>query len=256
MRVHARRSVVTLITALGCLLALVPDTFGQDVANDAPAERLRNAREVRQLISSRAARLSTSAGPDPDTVYIGKSFQNHTAPDNYWNLYTGSYLPGTNAPDNTMWDWDNTAGLQAPDSLQGWWPYQREYNSSGGLTLPDDQRPWWCVDDGNVGNYVIPAGSAAKRTFGVIGYWHDDPGRPFGSAVLWTPLAGSRSAWCGIRQQGDLTVQDKVTKNYYSGEAVTMAQEQGSAGTVKRFPGYLNAMDQLLYRDIAMSPGQ
>ena len=157
-------------------------------------------------------------------------------------------------------DWDNFTGIQAPDSLQGWWPYEREYNSTGGLTLTDDNRPWWCLDYGNVGNFVISQQSAAKRTFGVIGYWHADGGRtqPGGSAVMWTPLAGTRSAWCGMRQHGDYSVQDQVTKNYYGGEAVAMFGEFGSSstgGTGKHLPGYLDQMDQLLYRDIAVPAG-
>src|SRR5260221_8920561 len=141
---------------------------------------LRNAREVLALIASRAHRLGTSAGADPDTVYVGKSFTNHTAPDNYWNLHTGTYRPGTNDPNNALWDWDNTVGIQAPDSMQGWWPQRRQYNVSGGLTLPDDQRPWGALDHGNIGNYVISQQSAAKRTVGVVGYWHSGPGEPRG----------------------------------------------------------------------------
>ena len=201
--------------------------------------------------------LRGSAGADPDTVYVGKSYANHTSPDNYWNLYVGTYRPGTNAANNALWDWDNNAGIQAPDSLQGWWPYEREYLGTGGLSLTDDQRPWWCVDHGNVGNYVIPAGSAAKRTFGVVGYWHDDPGVNAGQGVRWSPLSGNRSAWCGMRQHGDLAVKDLATGNYYSGEAVSMNIES-SAGTqlVKRLPGYLDQMDQMLYRDVPMTTSQ
>ena len=213
---------------------------------------------VRELMTSRAQRLGTSAGPDPDSVYIGKSYTDHTGPENYWNLYTGDYLPGVNTPTNTMWDWDNSVGIQAADSLHGWWPYQREYSTTGGLTLPDDQRPWWALDDGNAGNYVIGQNASAKRTFGVIGYWHDDPGKAQGKAVPWTPLSGTRSAWCGLRQQADLTVQDLVTGNYYSGDAVTIAEENGSGGGTagRNLPGYLDAMDQNLYRDIAVAAGQ
>src|SRR5690242_12468374 len=120
-----------------------------------PGEVLRNAQLVKQLTASRAHRLGVSAGPDPDTVYVGKSFTNHTAPDNYWNIYTGTYRPGTNAANNALWDWDNTVGIQAPDSLMGWWPTHRQYNKTGGLTLTDDQRTWWALDYGNIGNYVI-----------------------------------------------------------------------------------------------------
>ncbi len=255
MRVRPRLLVLVLSFALANDFAAMVSAQEPD---HPPGEVLRSGQTVRSLLSARASRLGTSAGPDPDTVYVGKSFTNHTAPDNYWNIYTGTYRPGTNDPNNALWDWENPVGIQAPDSLHGWWPYQREYLGTGGLTLPDDQRPWWCIDEGNVGNYVIPQGAAAKRTFGVVGYWHDDPGRNAGGGVMWSPLAGNRSAWCGMRQHGDLAVQDPATGNYYAGEAVAMYGESSGGGTglLKRLPGYLNQMDQMLYRDIAVTPGQ
>ena len=101
-------------------------------ATGTPGEQLRNVQLVKQLLASRVHRLGTSAGPDPDTVYVGKSYTNHTGPENYWNVYTGSYLPGLNNATNAVWDWDNTVGIQAADSLQGWWPYFREYNTAAG----------------------------------------------------------------------------------------------------------------------------
>ena len=219
---------------------------------------LRTGQEVRSLLSSRAQRLGTSAGPDPDTVYVGKSFTDHTAPDNYWNVYTGKYLPGVNDPANAMWDFDNTVGIQAADSLQGWWPIHRQYNSAGGLTLPDDQRPWWALDHGNIGNYVLSQQSSAKRTFGVVGYWHGDPGKAVnpGGAVPWTPLSGARSAWCGLRQHGDLTVLDAVTHNAFNQNVVQYLGDAASTGCIQRFPGYVDQMDQMLYRDIAITNSQ
>ena len=246
-----------LAAALLPLLFFVPFAArAQDEPGGEPV--LRNARQVRELLTSRVQRLSTSAGPDPDTVYVGKSATNHTAPDNYWNIYTGTYRPGVNLATNTMWDWDNTVGIQAPDTLQGWWPIRRQYNSTGGLTLTDDQRPWWAIDHGNLCNYVISQQSSAKRTFGVVGLWHADAGRNAGVAVPWTPLSGTKSAWCGLREHGDQSVKDLVTGQAFNQDTEQYLGEGSSVngGSFQRFPGYPDQIDQILYRDIPMLSSQ
>ena len=254
---HRPRLAVTLSSLLLLILPLA--VSAQTDAGGEPV--LRNAAQVLSLIRSRAHRLGTSAGADPDTVYLGKSFTNHTAPDNYWNLYTGTYRPGTNDPNNALWDWENTIGIQAPDSMQGWWPQRRQYNATGGLSLPDDQRPWWAIDHGNLGNYVISQQASAKRTFGVVGYWHADPGNP-GAApntgILWSPISGTKSAWCGLREHGDNTVKDAVTGQNFNQDVVQHLHDgtAGGGGSAHRFPGYVDQMDQMLYRDIAMTSGQ
>jgi hypothetical protein len=183
MRLRPRLAAGFVLLALSA--SFTATAFAQ-YADSPEGEIVRNAKIVKQLTATRAKRLGVSAGPDPDTVYVGKSYTNHTAPDNYWNIYIGSYLPGLNVGTNAMWDWDNTVGIQAPDSLMGWWPIRRQYNSTGGLTLTDDQRPWWALDHGNLGNYVLSQQSSAKRTFGVVSYWHADPGqqRRFGDDVV------------------------------------------------------------------------
>src|SRR5262245_34886807 len=260
MRMHLRSFTVAAILLVSSVCVLAGSARAQSDGGVIPGEVLRNGQVVKELLGSHAQRLRTSAGPDPDTVYVGKSFTNHTGPENYWNIYTGDYQPGLNHAANALWDWDNTVGIQAPDSLQGWWPYFREYNTTGGLTLTDDQRPWWALDYGNYGSYIIKAQTSARRTFGVVSYWHDDPGNTAGNAVRWTPLAGTRSAWCGMRQHGDLTVKDLVTGNYYSGDAVFISGDGAAfgpgGGSAMNLPGYLDQMDQLLYRDIAMTPAQ
>jgi len=234
-----KKPFVALLLMVGAAAMVASSAFAQ---GDDLGIKLQNAKMVKQFLSSRAARLGVSAGPDPDTVYIGKSFTNHTAADNYWNIYTGSYLPGLNIPGNTMWGWDNSVGIQAADSLQGWWPVRRQYNSTGGLTLTDDQRPWWAIDHGNLANYVLSQQLAAKRTFGVVGIWHSDPGKNAGAAVPWTPLSGTKSAWCGLRQHGDQSVIDQQTKNAYNQDTEQFlhdgADVNGSGGSVQNFPGY------------------
>ena len=164
LRPHLAPALFSLV-----LLHALAATASAQQEGLAEGETLRNGQLVQKLLASRSSRLATSAGPDPDTVYIGKSATNHTGPDNYWNIYTGTYRPDTNDPNAAYWDWDNSVGIQAADSLHGWWPLRRQYNSTGGLTLPDDQRTWWGLDHGNSGNYVISQHAAAKRTFGVVG---------------------------------------------------------------------------------------
>ena len=250
-----KKPFVALLCLIGAAAMLATSAFAQ---TEDLGIKLVNAKMAKELLQSRAARLSVSAGPDPDTVYVGKSFTNFTAPDNYWNIHTGTYLPGIVSAGNAFWDWDNSVGIQAADSLQGWWPLHRQYNSAGGLTLPDDQRPWWAIDHGNLANYVISQQSSAKRTFGVVGVWHGDPGKlvnPAGS-VPWTPLSGLKSAWCGIRQHGDNTVLDAVTGQAFNQNIVHSLHDAASTGNVNRFPGYIDQMDQMLYRDIAITSSQ
>jgi hypothetical protein len=148
--------------------------------------------------------------------------------------------------------------------------------------LSDDQRPWFCLDYGNFTNYVINQGTALKRTFGIVGAWHRDPGStvpgPGTAGVGWSPsgsassigTSGSFSAWCGLRAHGDLTVQDLATGvpgpstgavggtgNYFNettiltgGSRAPTAFPPGSTTTAKRFPGYMAQWDQELYRDV------
>ena len=256
MRVHDRLITATLLLTF-CVVAPVRVRAQSDDGHDGGVV-LRNALQVHDLIASRAQRLNSSAGPDPDTVYVGKSYANHTAPDNYWNLYTGTYRPGVNLATNATWDWDNTVGIQAADSLMGWWPVHRQYNSTGGLTLSDDQRPWWALDHGNIANYVISQQSSAKRTFGVVGLWHADAGRNAGSAVSWTPLSGAKSAWCGLRQHGDVSVLDAQTGQAFNQDVVWPLHDATTSGggSGNNFPGYPDQIDQILYRDIPMLSSQ
>jgi hypothetical protein len=250
-----KKPFVALLLMVGAAAMVASSAFAQ---GEDLGLKLQNAKMVKALVTSRAARLSVSAGPDPDTVWVGKSNTNFTAPDNYWNIHTGTYLPGVAVATNAFWGWDNSVGIQAPDSLQGWWPLRRQYNSTGGLTLTDDQRPWWAIDHGNLANYVISQQSSAKRTFGVVGIWHADPGKNAGAAVPWSPLSGTKSAWCGLRQHGDVSVKDAVTGQAFNQDTEQyLGEANGTAnGTAQNFPGYPEQIDQILYRDIAMTTSQ
>ncbi|TMQ71743.1 MAG: hypothetical protein E6K80_04730 [Candidatus Eisenbacteria bacterium] len=170
---------------------------------------------------------------------------------------------------NGTWDFDHYQNGET-DSLMGWWPVQAPFGSRGPTDFDDNFRPWYSFDYGNQGNYVIPQGSP-KRTFGVVGYWHRDVGN--GAAPLpdpdgvpgpnpeWAPIAGTASAWCGLRAEGDNTVMDPITGNpINAGVLAFQGNNSGaqigsirSAGTDHNFPGYGSQWDQMLYRDVAFA---
>jgi len=155
MRIHLHLSLAALSLVAFAAGAAPAFRSGRGLSRGRGAAQLADGAAPARIARAPAGRVGRAR---PDTVYVGKSFTNHTAPDNYWNIYIGDYLPGTNRHHERALDWDNTAGIQAADSLEGWWPYQREYNSTGGLTLTDDNRSWWALDFGNDGNYIIAQG--------------------------------------------------------------------------------------------------
>src|SRR5262249_14958781 len=122
---------------------------------------------------------------------------------------------------------------------------------------------------GNSANYVINEGRShdfsvnmpGNRTFGVVGVWHSDPGNTgagAGKGVGWTPLTGTKSAWMGLRDHGDVTVSAALTGNPFNVDVLQTAGNQANTTTVgngasDRFPGYGSQMDQMLYRDIDVS---
>jgi len=257
-----KKPFVALLLLVGAAAMVATSVFAQDAGVSDPGNKLVNAKMNRELMNSRAQRLRVSAGPDPDTVWFGYSHSDHwNASNNYWNLYTGTNYPTTAVqPGNAIWDWDNLGILASHgvgDSLAGWWPTRRVYTITGGLTLPDASRPWWAIEIGNVANYVINQGGGGKRTFGVVGVWHGDAGKnqAGGSAVQWTPLSGTKSAWCGLRQLNDNSVIDQVTKSPFNQSTLDfLGATLPTTPTPKRFPGYASQWDQMLYRDIAAAP--
>ena len=99
LRLHLAPTLCSLVLVHGLAGPVLAQVEGR-----IDGETLRNGQLVRKLLAGRSSSLATSAGPDPDTVYIGKSATNHTAPDNYWNIYVGTYRPGVNDPNNAVWD--------------------------------------------------------------------------------------------------------------------------------------------------------
>jgi hypothetical protein len=241
------------------------------------------ARQIEQR--SKAARLRTGAASDPDTVWIGHVIGSTGlpgTPGGYGPFHIGRGLNrpgGVGAANNGYFDFDrlNTAAGET-DSLQGWVPATIPFASLGNSNFPDRLRPFFCFDYGNQGNYVGNQGhTSGKRTFGVTGYWHRDGGSMMPAAAAdpshnpltpsWAPLAGSASAWCGLRSHGDIAAIDAAALGG-TGNPITSAvldydgnndgAQAGSLrpnGTDKNFPGYGSQWDQLLYRDVALTDG-
>jgi flagellar hook capping protein FlgD len=269
-----KRHLVALLSVLGAVILTVP-ARAELTGADTPGKLMNAA--MAQEMKSRAARLGTSTHIN-DTTWVG--YNPAYAGSNYWSVGVGHRWPrGTFGPgkgdippvpndDTGYWDWDHPVHA---DSLQGWWPMRHKYTSFFIANLPDDQRPWHAIDIGNSISYVINQGPGNRRTFGVTGAWHSDAGRaaktpdPGQSDVnpnppRWTPIAGSRSAWCGLRAHGDVVAVDGLTGNPYNEDAIGGEIQQGSptipvgAGwTNYHFPGYCDQWDQMLYRDINIS---
>jgi hypothetical protein len=240
--------------------------------------------------ASRAARLRTAQdglpGNDPDTVWIGHVYDaTYTAggkmPAGGYGPYKvgrGLHRPtklGSTIGDNGTWDFDRFQ-VGETDSLQGWWPVARAYQS-GASTFPDYRYPWFGLDYGNTANYVINQG-APKRTYGVVGLWHRDRGNAAVTDsipgtnvqnVAWsaTEVGGpgsTASAWMGMRSHGDLSHMDLVsnggTGNPFNASVLDYAGNNGQNaigsiqlnGTDHNFPGYGSQMDQMLYRDVVV----
>jgi hypothetical protein len=265
-----RTSFVALLPILGSAFLAMPARA--ELAGDDAPPMLMNAR-IAQEMKSRSARLGTQTHAN-DTTWVG--YNPAYAGSNYWSIGVGHRWPrGTFGPgkgdiapvpddDTGYWDWDHPVH---GDSLQGWWPMRHNYISFFIANLPDDERPWHAIDIGNSISYVINQGPGLRRTYGVTSAWHSDAGvnaktlDPNQSDAnpkppRWTPIAGSRSAWCGLRAHGDIAEIDAVTGNPYNSDALEEVQQAsptipvGPGWTNYRFPGYTDQWDQMLYRDV------
>ncbi len=189
---------------------------------------------------------SNCAGASCDTVWVGHS-----------SAGPGGAFLGIAA--GGVWDFDT--GIAGTDSTQGWKRWGLQYRTGGTRAVQD--RPEWAVDTGNhvnEGNTNLwTARTLAGRKFvktGVAGVWHSDDMAGVklnvsnGAEPTSLPIAGSRSAWCGLRQSGSTAAVDALTGNYLNGD-LQMEQGGAGAGTEAEFPGYQSQWDQLLYKDFA-----
>jgi FlgD Ig-like domain len=269
-----RSALIPLFLAGAALLAGPAPASASDESDVQPV--LMNSGMAREL-QTRTASLSTSATTH-DTVYVGYT-PGHSS-HNWWSIWSGTDKFHDGGPyrrppaQGGMWDFEGP--YPQGDSLQGWHPVRNQMSGTGGLTIPDHQRPWRCLDYGNEASAIIPG---VGRTGGVVGVWHvdrgdlqavpssvDDVADGLNGAgggvggVNWTPLVGGSSAWMGLRRHGDNTHVDDLarggTGNPFNEDAMVFNALVGSislGGTDKRFPGYGDQMDQLLYRDVEVT---
>jgi len=259
--------------------ALLLLAFGVAVApaNQARAEetekfKLRNANISKEMRATRASRLSTSATLS-DTVYVGGGGTVTAA--NPWGIeavpgnppaasgkpasspaHKGGVIPGRG-----MWDFETAVN---GDSAQGWTPFRTIFFSFGS-GRNDRVRPETAMDIGNNVNLGVAnmTGTEAerRRTPGVIGLWHVDAGSTVGGAAApdWAPLQGTKSAWMGLRRIGDVSHVDPITGNPFNEAVAKYSHFDFSGGTLPQqsgFPGYLQNLDQLLYKDITAVGGE
>jgi hypothetical protein len=256
-----RKSFVALALLVGAFAMLTTSALAYEGADLDQGVKLHNAK-MAQAAVSRAARLRTSA--DSDTFWIGHMATGGVTPNNPFRIGQSPYRPGVS--DNGVWDFDHY-NFGTVDSLQGWTPIVRPNARTSG-TRTDANRPWFCLDWGNRLNTPPIQG----RTVGIVGVWHVDGGANVPSngtvnvndaylnvAPTWSPLAGSASAWCGLRSGKDVAVIEQAslggTGNPINGDCLWGEYWNGANVTAKLFPGYAHRWDQMLYRDVRVASG-
>jgi hypothetical protein len=267
-----RKSFVALALLVGAATMLTTLAFAQENGQDHMGATLKTPALLNQSKVTKAARLGTLA--DTDTLFVGHKAGAYNVANNVWSIGTsfGPRPDGANPSSyDGMWDWDVLTNGAGSDSAQGWVPFMRGARNSGIATHTDNQRPALSLDMGNKMN----AAPVQGRTPGIISAWHADNGQykvqsPLvatdGSlTVNWAPLAGSKSAWCGLRAGNDEAVVDDVayggTGNHINGNALygtfgTVNNMQGGMKAIRNFPGYANQWDQMLYRDVRVASGE
>ena len=161
--------------------------------------------------------------------------------------------------------WDFDTGIAGTDSTQGWAFWVLPVNF--GATRPIQDRLEWARDYGNNINKgdqnLWDARLLAGRRFvktGAAGAWHADNmsgvkrNLADNAEPSATPIAGARSAWCGLREAGNTHPDglDALTGNYLNGDLINTV---GGQGSLPEFPGYCNLWDQMMYKDFPGSSG-
>jgi len=219
-----------------------------------------NVRELpfRKLVTSSGAAgegafstaNSNCAGAACDTVWVGHKSSGPGG--NFLGVGVGG-----------VWDFDtNVAGT---DTTQGWTRIMHRFHFSSTRAVSD--RPEWYYDYGNMineGNTNLwAARDLAGRQYvktGIAGAWHADDmvgvksNINNGAEPSSTPISGTRSAWCGLRESGNTHAQDALTGNYINGDLYTDIGPPYTANLNEpEFPGYCNQWDQMLYKDLPSS---
>lgn len=250
-----KKAFFALLLLAGAAAMMATTAFADGSYNENPGIQLSNSKLMRQHPAGQG--LGTSAAIY-DTTWVGFSASNHVGPQNYWNLYVGVNRPGSGDPANAIWTFEDLTNAHG-DSLMGWWPTNDRAGVLGASLTDDHLYAYSCMDFGNeTSNINLGAlAGSQRRSWGFPGAWHSDPGKNAvgGIGVTWTPISGNKTAWCGLREHGDNSVVDATTGNPFNQNAADFIL-QNSALSVKNFPGYVRAWDQMLYRDITPVTGQ
>ena len=258
-----KKSFIAALLLFGAAAMMATGVLAQ--TSDDPVAIVKNAKMVRELSNAARQGLRVSAGPDPDTVYVGYSQTDHwNATNNYWNIWTGTRRPGHERSRQ------RDLGLGQPRRPRG--PRRRRLarrlvaDSAAATTRPAASRcPTTSGRGGRSTTATSPTTSStraraasARTASSACGTATAACTSPAVPACTWTPLVGhASSAWCGLRQLNDNSVdrrRDRPTVQPGGGRA-PLGRRAASAAAAS-YPGYANQWDQMLYRDVVAPAGQ
>jgi hypothetical protein len=235
----------SLTVALAASFVLPAAAFAvSDDTRELPIEKLTTG--VRGASSVFSTSNSNCPGASCDTVWVGHS-----------NSGPGGAFLGVGVGGN----WDFDTGVAGTDSTQGWRRGLHRFHFSA--TRAVNTRPEWYLDYGNVVNEgntnLWAARDLAGRKYvktGIAGVWHSDTMNGIklnlsnGAEPSATPIVGTRSAWCGLRESGNHAAQDALTGNYINGDLFyDIGPVYTANDALPEFPGFCNQWDQMMYKD-------